>query len=735
SKQQQHQQQIAAPTTVLQRRERLRIYESGEDVTPRNLVHPVYGPVYDRRTAFDQTNLGSSRATSLVSAPCQKTSSQPMATCSTSSFSSVYTLDEVLQSLGTSDRLGSSSKPVPLLYPGIPEVDDDAPSQYRLPRSDSREFQSLSDLVTLTLRETDTFFLFEMPQLTEDATTEAGQAVVEENEQYSRIRAGAGRKTVASETQTPQLYTKTRGTLVERLERKNRATFVNNWVMHDAYRREAELALVEREAPDEENNFKFPRVDQPDEGNNVAHEPADQLEAIGSRPAYEDAARVMLRILASKDFELAQKRFSGLIRQDPCDENLELVYGLELLWRHSTPETRARPVSAFRWNPANRSLLAVGYGAVADPKKRKKTDEGALASQYGLVMVWCGKNPTEPDRSFRFESPVSDLDWSTSSPNLLAVGFYDGHVRVIDVGTKQLTVVRESKRQTSPSYEPHWQVQWWPVSGELASYRNSCERLYTSNQDGRVCFFPDEGEFDPREILHLQRIEGKIPGIHRANYCLSRDVPISRSPAALALCRHPKQRGIYLVGSEEGCVFRCSTDQPRSHLEAFLAHDGPIYTLEYSPFCPKLLLSCGADWTTRVWAEGLEEPLLTYGTRMLCVADATWSPRSSTILASAVANEICIWDIRRKTHRPASVTKVAPEGVRLTRLEFTRSGEQIVAADEYGEVYVYGLVGMPLPAFDQERALVDGLHQALVTKPELLGRLRKIGSPFDRDDV
>jgi hypothetical protein len=72
-------------------------------------------------------------------------------------------------------------------------------------------------------------------------------------------------------------------------------------------------------------------------------------------------SRITLRILASKSYSEAQKRFVGLLRQDPCDPNLKLVYGLELLWRHTLDDLRLRRISAIAWNPVNDALLAVGY--------------------------------------------------------------------------------------------------------------------------------------------------------------------------------------------------------------------------------------------------------------------------------------------------------------------------------------------------------------------------------------
>lgn len=115
--------------------------------------------------------------------------------------------------------------------------------------------------------------------------------------------------------------------------------------------------IFDRHHLKKESQVKFPekKTDERSLGK------SQQLETIGEREAYEDATRITLRILASRDYEEAQKRFAGLSRQDPCDLDLELIYGLELLWKHSSYRTRRKAIAAFRWNPVNASLLAVGY--------------------------------------------------------------------------------------------------------------------------------------------------------------------------------------------------------------------------------------------------------------------------------------------------------------------------------------------------------------------------------------
>lgn len=174
----------------------------------------------------------------------------------------------------------------------------------------------------------------------------------------------------------------------------------------------------------------------------------EQLSHICRNTRFLDAARVMERLIANNVFLAVQKRFTGVTVRDPCSLDLCFDYRLDLLWMHVCDEARGRPVASFRWSPANTSVLAVGYGARTSSDKRN-----------GLVLIWCVKNPSHPARRYTFDSSVSDINWSVSRPNLLAIGFYDGNVRVIDVSAKDVNVIRQSHGETSPACSPHWQVR------------------------------------------------------------------------------------------------------------------------------------------------------------------------------------------------------------------------------------------------------------------------------------
>ena len=39
---------------------------------------------------------------------------------------------------------------------------------------------------------------------------------------------------------------------------------------------------------------------------------------------------------------------------------------------------------------------------------------------------------------------------------------------------------------------------------------------------------------------------------------------------------------------------------------------GPVYKIQWSPFCPDMFLSCSGDWSIRLWQQDRTEPILTF---------------------------------------------------------------------------------------------------------------------------
>ncbi|XP_052125781.1 dynein axonemal intermediate chain 4-like [Frankliniella occidentalis] len=332
-----------------------------------------------------------------------------------------------------------------------------------------------------------------------------------------------------------------------------------------------------------------------------------------------------------------------------------------------------------------------------------------------LAVPALPQNPLLPERLYRFASPVTALSFARTRPNLLAVGMADGGLALLDVSAADKTVVADAGDASesgvaSPSWEPIWTMVW--MSGE--EFHLDDQVLVTAGQDGQV--------------VRWRRGERGVEWTPMLR-CPERGVGLRQFAGVLCMAPVPLDPVRYMVGTEDGCVHECSTNYLHQHKSVFVAHAGPVYRLSFSPFCEKIFLTCGADWTVRIWAMGVNEPLVTLTGGMQSVEDASWSPRNSTIIASISGDELCMWDLRRKTYVPASRTTWAYPSPPTTLL-FSPTQDNILVADRDGRVVAFALQDMPFAPYFQTKALVASLERALVTKPALLASLKKQGEPF-----
>nr|CAD7193629.1 unnamed protein product [Timema douglasi] len=653
--------------------------------------------------------------------------------------------------------------------------DSTAPIAFFLPTEPAAGGVTTADTIPIVLSETPTIFLLDQPSLTVEKGMQEGTLTERDNTYYEYITVGEGRnrKITNMAVQTPSFDRKETATMSDPVNKRNDERMVTMWDMYDCYEEEARkevgtpshnMTMTSRSAG--KDITELGSKEALDLADSDRDSPEEQFKKIAKCPEFKEAAVKMERLLASNVYHHQQKIFKGLLPQDPLQLDIRYDYKLNHLWTFSCDAVKGRTVTSLSWNKENEDILAVGYGKFYFTEKIN-----------GLVCCWCIKNPVQPERAFKFDATVTAVDFSKVHPNLLAVGLYDGRVLVLDVAAKETSVVAQSGRETSPSYEPVWHVQWFHDK-ENHSLE---EQIITCCQDGRVCRYRNINDLVCFPMMRVRRVEGKVKGIEQPRRCHPQDIPVSRYPAALVLARHPEDPLTYYVATDEGCVHKCSFNYLHQHLDLFLAHAGPVYAIQFSPFhstpsqdlnpnfpvnlqirqdeietfapvsadavvgcnplfdsqasshnrfylperikpcCRKLFLTCGADWYVRIWGEGITEPIVTLGSSMEPVQGAAWSPSHSTVLASISGSSVCLWDIQRKTISPSS-TVCSPANTHNTVVQFTASGLNLLVGDVEGGVHVFALESMPFKPFFQKNAIVNSLCKELTAKQELLDK-------------
>ena len=58
---------------------------------------------------------------------------------------------------------------------------------------------------------------------------------------------------------------------------------------------------------------------------------------------------------------------------------------------------------------------------------------------------------------------------------------------------------------------------------------------------------------------------------------------------------------LFLVGTEEGKIHKCSKHYSSQYLDTYNAHHMAVYAVRWNNFHPRVFASCSADWTVKIW--------------------------------------------------------------------------------------------------------------------------------------
>ena len=342
---------------------------------------------------------------------------------------------------------------------------------------------------------------------------------------------------------------------------------------------------------------------------------------------------------------------------------------LEKLWSFSCELTKNYTVLCMNWNKQNPDILVVGYG--------QSTYRG---QSEGLVCCWSIKNIEYPERVYNLESGATSVDFSTSHPNLLGVGTYDGAVCVYDVGTKSQEPVLDNFDSSGKHTGPVWQLIW--VERERLTGDDKGQILVSISADGRVCQWSIRKGFEYLEVMKLKRIF-QSKGTHKSS---GSESLINRFSSGMGLDFKASDSNLYIAGTEDGHIHRCSCSYNEQFLATYNGHNGPVYKVTWSPFAGDVFLSASADWSIKIWHQETSDSLISIQPALKAVTDINWSPFSSTIFGCTTEDAVQIFDLEHSTIDPVVTHPV--ENRKLTAFSFAQNSPCVVFGDSVGEVTV-----------------------------------------------
>uniref|UniRef100_A0A3B3X3S0 Dynein axonemal intermediate chain 4 n=1 Tax=Poecilia mexicana TaxID=48701 RepID=A0A3B3X3S0_9TELE len=531
----------------------------------------------------------------------------------------------------------------------------------------------------IILSETDTISLLDLPPTLVSEDAEDADAVKQRNRDYTEFcssKMGSDNFFERS-SQTLVGEHKCKYTQTDTNKSVNKGTIATTWDIYDSF----SMSNENRETRESErvdyltstrNKQDISEVTMSRETGNSFSENQSNLEKILSSEAFMKSVSIMERVIVLNIFQPKLAAFRGLhvlkgkLSQPVCRcKGHYLTPTLEPLWTFVSPLTRGHNITCMTWNKKNPDILAVGYvgGSSGNP-------------QPGLICCWSLKNLVWSERVFSCHSSVTCLEFSSSNPSHLAIGMYDGAVAIYNVQQR-------CNRHTQPVWQVTWTKQQLQLSGEERE-----EVLVSVSGDGRITKWL---------ILHNDfNCVGNKP---QTDYRLkARECNLYYLSFVLSVQSFCYDTGIYVIGTWDGSMHKCSLSNSDHFLDTYCKHPSPVTHIEWSPIYSDVFLSSSSDGTIQLWKVDTLNPKMSFTSVQSIVDSVKWSPNCGTVFAAIYRHRVEVWDLCQSIMRPTLVHHAEP-GVTLSSLLFAKGSDSILVGDSRGEVTVYKLknfrVGKP----------------------------------------
>ncbi|XP_048454977.1 dynein, axonemal, intermediate chain 1, paralog 2 [Rhincodon typus] len=352
-----------------------------------------------------------------------------------------------------------------------------------------------------------------------------------------------------------------------------RASFsstANQWEIFDAYEEVLAKQAVKKEKPKPHTTKKD---DVSKKKISSIESMSDDISRVGK------VAKIVERMVNQNSFDDILQDFKYF--EDPSDEFRDQEGTLLPLWKYFYEKAKRLAITSMCWNPKYHDLFAVGHGSYDFMKQNR-----------GMLLVYSLKNPTYPEYQYSSDSSILCLDFHYMYPHLIAVGFYDGCVAVYNIMEHVAGPTYKSSPKSGKHTDPVWQVKW--QKDDLDNNINFC----SVSSDGRVVSWA----LIKDEIVHTDIIKLTMDGICKDAL---ENLQLQIMGCGTSFDFHKQKENLFLVGTEEGKIHKCSKAYSSEFLDTYEAHHMAVDALHWNTFHPDIFISCSSDWTVKIWDHNL----------------------------------------------------------------------------------------------------------------------------------
>ena len=381
---------------------------------------------------------------------------------------------------------------------------------------------------------------------------------------------------------------------------------------------------------------------------------------------------------------------------------------LETLESHSY--ARGLNVSSVKFNPCRKDMFVVAYGEF--------NFDAGNAGAHGALAFYSLRS-REPLYAMRFDHGVMTIDWSATSPTLLAMGYYDGEVAIMNLcdfvrDTAECPARVELERpivNDNHHTAPVWGIQW-----ALAEHDDTidtsdlkfAQALVSTSTDGKVKRWDRVCDKLQRGVDVLT-VDWSPQPCHGKTNSISCDGALIHHEGVMCL-EFSMDARYYVIGTQDGQIYKCSLAFTNEYLMTYAAHVGPIYCIKWSPYHPHVFATCSADWTVKIFVDAASEdnsfmtmsdtssrmhstpvqPVFVIEHSQHPINSLDWSPWCATEFAIVTDDgALEIWNLATSVAVPKVVVQVTNDHQPAATVSYARDAPVIIVGCANGSVFVF----------------------------------------------
>ncbi|XP_072462325.1 dynein axonemal intermediate chain 1 isoform X2 [Notamacropus eugenii] len=437
--------------------------------------------------------------------------------------------------------------------------------------------------------------------------------------------------------------------------RANFSATANQWEIYDAYMDE----LEKQEKSKEKEKAKGPVAKKL--GKRMMRKSISLESQSDDITKVTQAAKIVERMVNQNTYDDIAQDFKYY--EDAADEYRDPEGTLLPLWKFQYDKAKRLAVTALCWNPKYKDLFAVGHGSYDFMKQNR-----------GMLLLYTLKNPSFPEYIFSSECGIMCLDMHVEHPYLVVVGYYDGNVAIYNLKKPHSQPSYKSSAKLGKHSEPVWQVRW--QKDDMDNNLN----FFSVSSDGRIVSWT----LVKNELMHTDIIKLNVEGFTTEG---PEELNVYTIGCGTAFDFHKQIDYLFLVGTEEGKIYKCSKTYSSQFLDTFEAHNMAVDAVTWNPYHSKVFMSCSSDWTVKIWDHTIKKPMFIYDLNS-AVGDIAWAPYSSTVFAAVTTDgKAHVFDlVINKYEAICNQPVVSKKKNKITHVRFNAVHPVIIVGDDRGQV-------------------------------------------------